>query len=327
MAFVGDTHGYNIVAFDSPVRKDMLSGVDDVLQETDVFVFNHEAALVGAKEEAERCGPVVGQSTFAVPASFAEGIGRDGLVVAGMANNHALDCGSDGLAQTVAAFARAGIATVGAGLDRQEACRPLEVEVLGLRLAFLAYFLPGSELTRERVVAAGPDGPGVATIDRCDARTVLRDVRERADFVVVLLHVHVGNSWSSQPAPDHVAAVRQLRQWGADLVVADGPHFPQGLLAEDDWLALLSMGNFMFRPDYLMPLQAHRSFIALVDVQDGRLIRTRLYPIEIRADGLPALVGQQESLEILEQLDELSRVYGTTVSVDDGVGIVDARRP
>ncbi|HHZ10457.1 MAG TPA: CapA family protein, partial [Rhizobiales bacterium] len=55
-----------------------------------------------------------------------------------LANNHVLDWGVDGLSDTLAALAAAGIAGAGAGLDEEAAWRPAILDAPGGRLLVLA---------------------------------------------------------------------------------------------------------------------------------------------------------------------------------------------
>jgi poly-gamma-glutamate synthesis protein (capsule biosynthesis protein) len=59
--------------------------------------------------------------------------------VVSLANNHMLDYGTEGLADTMAALDEAGIAKAGAGRNLNEARKPAIVEADGRRIAFLAY--------------------------------------------------------------------------------------------------------------------------------------------------------------------------------------------
>jgi poly-gamma-glutamate capsule biosynthesis protein CapA/YwtB (metallophosphatase superfamily) len=325
LALVGDTNGYNIAGNASLEGRDLLEGVNEVLEGADVFVFNHEGTIIEPGDAPQNCRTYETQSTFASPPTFAHRLAVMPHVVATLANNHAMDCGPEGLAQTRKAFEEAGILTVGAGSNLAEACQPAEVTVNGVDVSFFAYFLPDVAGRLQQVVAT-EDGPGVATMDGCGAEVAVRAAAAH-EAVVVSLHSHAGQSWTYDTAPEHLAAVRHLLEWGADVVVSHGPHFPQGVVADAGGVGFLSLGNFLFRPDYTMPPEAHQSLLAFVEMNGSRVAETRLYPLELTSDGLPVLARGQTSRQILELVSGLSQEDGGSISLQDGSGVVQMGGP
>jgi poly-gamma-glutamate capsule biosynthesis protein CapA/YwtB (metallophosphatase superfamily) len=322
LAFAGDTHGYNIVDDPSLEGHPLLAGVSEVLDGADLVVFNHEGVLIEDDDARAQCRIFQTQSTFASLPSFAERLGLGPRAVASLANNHAMDCGPEGLVQTLKAFKEAGILTLGAGSNLAEACQPVELTLNGVDIALLSYFLQDPS-TMEVDIAASEQSPGVATMAGCGAETAVRALADER-VVVVSLHAHVGPSWTYAAAAEHLAAVRQLLDWGADVVVSHGPHFPQGVLLEANGVGLLSLGNFMFRPDYTMPPGARQGLLGLLEVSDEGVVETRLYPIEVTGEGLPVLADKAASREILALVGRLSDDYGTTIAVQDGFGLVES---
>ena len=320
LVFVGDTHGHNIAANPALEGRRLLAGVSEVLDGADVVVFNHEGTLIESSDVQEHCRTFERQSTFATSPTFAELLALKSRAVAGLANNHAMDCGPEGLTQTQLAFAEVGVLTAGAGSDLSEACRPVEMRVDGVDIAFLSYLHWNAPAELEHV-AASEDAPGVATLDGCDSEATVRRLAPES-VVVVSLHAHFGSSWTRDTAPEHLSAVRRLLEWGADVVVSHGPHLPQGVLADEGRLAFLSLGNFMFRPDYRMPPEAHQSLLALVELRNGRVAEARLYPVDVTAEGLPVLTRPPASSELLALISGLSAKYGASIVVQDGFGVV-----
>ncbi len=104
-----------------------------------------------------------------------------GIDIAGLANNHTLDAGPAGLADTVQALDLAGVAALGAGKDSASASAPLVQTVRGLKVAFLAY---------NAVASPDPAQPGwtVAPWQREAALAAVRRAAVQSDAVVVSLH-------------------------------------------------------------------------------------------------------------------------------------------
>ena len=72
------------------------------------------------------------------PDRVAPALARAGFTVVSLANNHTLDYGPEGLADTRAALDKAGIGYAGAGRNLAEARQPLYMMNDGIRVAFLA---------------------------------------------------------------------------------------------------------------------------------------------------------------------------------------------
>jgi poly-gamma-glutamate synthesis protein (capsule biosynthesis protein) len=159
-----------------------------------------------------------------------------------LANNHAMDYGGEGLADTCAALDAAGIAHVGAGADYAAADAPVVIAARGVRVGFLAYSLivpPGS--------AAGRDRPGLNTLPAQYAQWLRRDIaalRPQCDLVVV--GFHWGHEGSSVPDADQRRIGRAAIDAGADLVIGGHPHTFQGVEYYGAGLIAYSMGNFCF---------------------------------------------------------------------------------
>ena len=117
--------------------------------------------------------------------------------VCSLANNHVLDFGPEGLADTVAALAGLGIPAIGAGVDRESAQRPARVVLAdGSAIAVIAVGtgdcgIPGSW-------GARVNRPGVDLVDGpSEEKALLARVRACAatgDRVVVSIHWVPGHS-------------------------------------------------------------------------------------------------------------------------------------
>src|ERR1700722_2211887 len=67
-------------------------------------------------------------------------LGEGGFDVMSCANNHMIDGGYEGLADTLDVLRSQGIQTTGAGVDIDEATRPAILERGGIRVAFLRFW-------------------------------------------------------------------------------------------------------------------------------------------------------------------------------------------
>jgi len=168
-----------------------------------------------------------------------EGLNRTGFDVVSMANNHAYDWGPAALLDTLERLRGAGIRPVGAGANDLEAHYPVLMDLGDVRLAFLAYV----DIDPKEATAA-PGRPGVAWLEEERVLADIRFARPLADLVIVSLHW--GIEYASQPQRQQVELAHRIIDAGADLIVGSHPHVVQPLEEyQGRWIAY-SLGNFIF---------------------------------------------------------------------------------
>lgn len=155
-----------------------------------------------------------------------------------LANNHILDGGEEGLEETIWQFKQRGFMTVGAGRTPEEIARPLFWETPEGRLGIVNWVFP--ETHPEWMAVPGPNcWPGIE-----GTRSVLRDVKRKADWVLVL--VHWSDEWFSYPRPEDRAVARELAGMGVDLIVGHHPHVVRGMEMIGSCPVFYSIGHFYF---------------------------------------------------------------------------------
>lgn len=168
---------------------------------------------------------------------MAKVMAREGLRVLTLANNHILDCGREGLLETIQVARDSGIGVIGAGINEVEARRPFITEVGGLRVGFLGYYW-------HRRCAAGPTLPGAAMDAPDHVAADVRALREKADRVVVTCHW--GVPYEREPSEEIRAKARNAVDAGADVVIGHHPHVIQPLEVHRGRPIFYSVGNFVF---------------------------------------------------------------------------------
>lgn len=168
------------------------------------------------------------------------------------ANNHIVDGGYRGLADTLEVLREQGIATTGAGMNAKAALRPAVVERDGIRVAFLACASifpvgyearderPGLAAVRIRTHYSTPDPtfwePGARPLittsaDPDDLRRLgqaIKDARASADLVVVACHWGASSQFETLQSYETEVA-RQIVELGADAVVCHHHHSLRGV--------------------------------------------------------------------------------------------------
>jgi len=158
---------------------------------------------------------------FQAPPSALTALKDAGIDIATMANNHAADYGSGGLAQTLAAIKHSPIPVIGIGKDADAAFAPWYATVRGLRIAIIAADQVRDESTLPDF-SAGPHKPGVANAYRPQLLSTVRAARTQSDVVIVYLHW--GTEYHSCPNAEQPPLADALVKAGATAVVGTHAH-------------------------------------------------------------------------------------------------------
>jgi hypothetical protein len=286
-----------------------------LLGRADYVVANLEAAATELRQS-----PLTGKhflhrtSTEHAPASLA----RNGIRAVGLANNHSMDFGPQGLADTFAALHRRRIRAFGAGPDPQEAGKPLVLRVPGAEPRHVGIFAmfeyrPDFEEQHRFYAAAG--NPGVARFDAARFRESVRSWRERYENLFVVAFAHWGKNYAWR-TPDQAEMGRALVDAGADLVVGHhGHNFQEIERYEGKWI-LYGIGNFVFnsmgRFTQFGDLPPYGLAVELDFPRGGEGdVLARLYPILVdnrRTNFQPHVVGGDEGRAALSTLLDRSEL-------------------
>lgn len=267
----------------------------------DAVFFNLEAAVCRAsaprvdKRYNLRCDPVV-------LAAF------DPRGVAGLANNHVMDFGEAGLAETLEHLAARGIPHTGAGLNLEVARQPAILEIKGSRLAFLAAADP-------RFSPAGDRSPGTFPARPELLAESIAAARRDADTVVIA--IHAGLEFASVPFPSTVRLADLCLDAGARLVVFHHAHCPSGWRLDARGLVLFGAGKHAFsvedfsagsraRRRLLLPTRRCAAWRVALPRGDGAP-SFDIRPFALADDGLPERLPEPEARAVRAQWERISR--------------------
>lgn len=205
----------------------------EAAQEADLLVLNLECC-VSTRGDRRR---VPGKPFFfRAPPVAVEALSYLGVDCVTLANNHALDFGPEALLDTVGHLQAAGIATVGAGADLEQARRPAVLTAGGFRLAVIGVTDHPADC------AAGEREPGVAfaALGRGVPDWLEHAIEsERADAVLVT--PHWGPNMVAEPLRSTRRAARELLAAGATVVAGHSAHVFHGV----DGPVLYDLGDFI----------------------------------------------------------------------------------
>ncbi|HKQ53564.1 MAG TPA: CapA family protein [Pyrinomonadaceae bacterium] len=231
-----------------------------------------------------------------------------GIDLVSLANNHTLDCGEDGLLETIDHLKARGLRSVGAGRTDAAAEAPVVLNVKGIKIAFVAF----TAVEPLRGVWTGVARAPPSALSR--AVTAAR--AEGAAVVVVSLHW--GTEYASRPGARQRELAQAAVEAGADLVLGHHTHTLQGLEAFAQGrtrraLVAYSLGNFVFDS----PPSLGRRVIESVILR-CRFGKDGLVSAEVRAvvldKYLPRPAAPEEARAILQRLTNLSAELGTNLT-------------
>ncbi|EKD49494.1 MAG: hypothetical protein ACD_63C00125G0012 [uncultured bacterium] len=226
--------------------------------------------------------PSEGMVLMADP-SVLEGVKYAGFDIVSTANNHTGDFGNDIVTDSVRFLDQAGILHVGSGKNKEEAHKPVIMEVKGNKIAFFAY-----ENVPPDAYAAGPDDPGVAWLDIDIMERDIKRVRDEVDYVIVSMHfgpeyVHEPHE-KVQVEPAHAAI-----DFGANLVIGHHPHVTQTKEEYKDGYIMYSLGNFVF--DQMWSEDTRKGEIFKGTLENGKVKDIEFFPIKIYDYNQPQLAS------------------------------------
>ncbi len=291
--------GLTVPAF--PDTDGLLAPLAPLVEDADVVLLNIEGAI-GEGPAPSKCRPgSTACYAFRQPATVAGALARlapNAAVVGNVANNHAMDAGSDGFYSTARHLRAVAVAVTGADTLPTLILwgpRPDTVAVLGFS-----------------TFRAGPDARDLRAVRRHVARAFARYRR-------VLVSVHMGaegrdaqrtprqtETFLGEDRGNPVAFARAAVESGAALVIGHGPHVLRALERRGDALIFYSLGNLLTYGPFNLSEPLNRGAIACAAVDPaGRIDNAQLRSTLQRPPGRaePDLSGRGAWL-----VDSLSRL-------------------
>ncbi len=243
-----------------------------------------------------------------------------------LANNHVLDWGYRGLAETLDALRGAGIRTAGAGRDEADAAEPAAIDLPGTgRVLVLSFGMESAGVPRQW--AAGKDRAGVSFLPDLSARAAERiaaqvGAAKRAGDIVVA-SIHWGGNWGYGVArAEREFAHRLVDAAGVDVVHGHSSHHPKGIEVYRDRPVFYGCGDFIndyegirghesFRPDLAL------MYFPTLEAASGKLAHLALTPTRIRHFRVNR-AGEKDARWLEDLLNREGREFGTRVEREPG---------
>lgn len=214
---------------------DAASIFNELLEEfehADFSIVNLECPLTDQETPVSKSGPVLRADRSCI-----NGFKQATISALGLANNHIMDHGPSGLSDTLEVCEQAGIATVGAGRNLDEARRVHVQEVGGVRLGVMA-------VAEHEFGIATADSWGANPLDPIEYMRTVKAERDKFDYLVVL--VHGGNEGYPLPSPRLMNVCRFMIEEGADAVICQHTHVAGCYEAYMHGHIVYGQGNLVF---------------------------------------------------------------------------------
>lgn len=314
LAIAGDIAFSGLVSSDPASNGRRFRWLEDQLAQSDGLITNLEAPVV-----ADERNP--GKKAFlaADPVVSRDLLRRLNIVCVSLANNHILDCGREGLANTIRLLNDAGIFHSGAGITPEQAA-PVIFPLGGKRVAFAAY----TDRSTHPATDSYPD-LFVNIFDPDHVAEEVSSLRKRADIVII--SIHWGTDYSFFHDQWQRDAAQKLAEAGADIIMGHHSHTLQpferfGSTLIFYGLGSLAFGDFEKRGEmYALFRRTKRSAVFMLDercmISDVIATHEKIgnYIVEGRTD----ILKRNRRLLRVSRIRERSRVAASLISFHEKV--------
>jgi poly-gamma-glutamate synthesis protein (capsule biosynthesis protein) len=265
--------------------RDALLNVAPLLKDSDLVIGNLESPLTTVGKGGTRWQ----RDQMRAEPEVASVLASMGFDVLSVANNHAVQHGDEAFHETVATLRRAGVVVAGLRGTDSWACLPAIVARGSARIGILAYcWRPRQYGTTEPPFAE-------ANVDL--AEKDVRRLRLECEHVVVSLHW--GDEFFSQPSTSQVQQARRLIDAGASVIVGHHPHVARPVEMYNGGIIAYSLGNFASDMVWLKEESAGTILSAWLS-PDGKVLKKEAtgirvandYRISIGVNHAPTLKGE-----------------------------------
>lgn len=273
--------------------------ISDFLDKADLVIGNLESPFL---KNSKSYQVLTGSFSFKANPLSVAGLKLANFSLLSLANNHTINQGRQGIIDTIDILQENDINYIGAGLNEEEARKPVIIELSGYNFAFLAY--------------AYPDDNSIATENRAGIPNMniekmkedielLKETEGNIDFIIILMHA--GTEYVTEPNWQQKEFARAAIESGADMIVGHHPHWPQIFEFYRDKPIIYSLGNFVF--DQMWSEETRQGLLLKMTWQNG------LKELEL----IPTKIYDYGQVEILSSSTERSLILKRIKANDEGI--------
>ncbi|TRW98923.1 CapA family protein [Flavobacterium gawalongense] len=276
-----------------------------VLKNTDINIINLEAALTNSTKK------IFKTFNFKATPDRIKTLTVANITVANIANNHILDFSEEGLIETIQTLNAAGILHAGAGMNENEAEKPVILTTKNNTLGVLG-FTDNEPRWKAGISACGVNYIDISNENDCNkALTAIAKLRKETDIVIV--SIHWGPNMNEEPERHFVDFAHAMIDHGAAIIHGHSAHNFQGIEVYNHKLILYDTGDFV--DDYVVDpyLKNDHSFFFKVEVSKQRIEKVVLIPVLISKYQVNLAIGEDYKW-CIQRMQQLSAKFGTKLS-------------
>jgi poly-gamma-glutamate synthesis protein (capsule biosynthesis protein) len=205
----------------------LFSDVSDVFERADFGFVNLETAVAPAHSKGSK--PFM----FDAPVALLDGLKANGIKIVSFANNHVMDQGWVGFAETREHLRDEGLLFAGTGDTVQQQWQPVITEANGIKVGWLGMtrWLNGNrnpdkdDQPHVNFFPYPGESGGAPGADEAQVLEAVKAARAQCDFLVV--SIHWGIEYAPAPRPEDVDVAHKMLEAGASVIVGHHPHVLQ----------------------------------------------------------------------------------------------------
>lgn len=226
----------------------------DVFRGNDLNVTDIECPLTDSKKRIPKTGPYQWAAPHTIGILKYAGVG-----LAGMANNHMMDCDAEGASDTIKLCRDAGIETVGIGSTEMEIRKPFSISIKGKNIAIFNF-------AENEFITAPGNKMGANSLHLINNYYDITAAKKTHD--VVLLLVHGGNEFYHLPSPRLKETYRFFIDIGVDAVISNHTHCFSGYEVYKGKPIFYSLGNFIYDWPGKVNADWNKGFVVKLKITD-----------------------------------------------------------
>lgn len=278
--------------------------VKEYFQNDDITIGNLETSITtrGTKWEDK-------QFNFRSDPNNLKAMKEAGIDVLGLANNHTLDYGYEGLLDTLSYLDKNDIKRAGGGKNKQEAIEGAIIEKNGLKIGVLSF----SRVVPDVKWYATDKRPGiVGAYDPHISEVIVRIEEMKKETDIVILSIHWGVELSATPRKQEMDLGKKLIDAGADIIMGHHPHVLQGVEIYKGKPIFYSLGNFVFGTKNEL---TSNTMIGQINFIDKDIDNIKIIPCSI-IGGRPIPIIDDKRIEKINYINTISKDFNTKFDVE-----------
>lgn len=264
------------------------------IQRADLSIVNFESVIRHPDQKRiTKSGPCLSCNENAIDA-----IKWAGFNTITLANNHSMDYGANGLRLTLDTAHKAGISTVGAGMNLDEAKRILYYSQNDYTIGIINCCEHEFSIANQNEAGANP-------LNLISQYESIQDAKRKADYIIII--VHGGHEHFQLPSTRMQDTYRHFINLGADAVINHHQHCFSGYEIYKGKPIFYGLGNFCFdEKTHVNPALWIEGYMVELDIQRDST-SFKLIPY-YQCDNEPKISLLQDESSFNQRINELNRI-------------------